>query len=83
MRTNAHLYDTRVHYQPAWNHPAPPKYAEDDRVVTFKGEVGVIRSILRAPPTSGMRCREHHYYVSIPGKDQALLGETGLQLATA
>jgi hypothetical protein len=28
-----------------------------------------------------MRCREHHYYITIPGKDRALLMESEISLA--
>lgn len=79
MRTNAHLYDTAtIHRTPEWNHPAPTKHAVGDEVVTRSGEVGVINSILPAPPTSEMRCREHCYYVVIQGKDRVIWEESAL-----
>ena len=82
MRTNTALYDTNtIHRCPAWNHPSQPKYAAGDRVVTFSGVVGTINSILHAPSTSAMRCREHHYYVAVPGKARLLVMESEISLS--
>lgn len=81
MRTNVSLYDINtLHRSPDWNTPPPPKYSVGDQVNTFKGVRGVVSSILPAPSTSGMKCREHHYYVTI-NKDRLLLIESEISLA--
>lgn len=78
MRTNAHLYDTNTVHGPAWNHPAATKFAKGDKVATLKGKNGIINSVLAAPSTSDMECREHCYYVQFPGEDRRLLEERDL-----
>lgn len=69
-----------IHYPPPWNHPPPLKYAVGDRVMTSFGVGGTISDILPAPSTSAMRCREHHYYLAVPGRDQLLVAESELSL---
>jgi len=79
MRTNARLYETNsVHRCPEWNKPAQPKYSLGEAVSNKKGEIGRIESLLPAPPTSAMRCREHHYHIAFPSGNRTLTAQSEL-----